>query len=114
MSPAEALASERQNVGAGWQPLIDDLHGKLVELDPGYRVDQIKEKWGGLRYYLTPTEDADLPALSEMWDLVWAAEEKSLTICEDCGATGGAVTTQASPGGYWVRTLCTGCRGGGE
>lgn len=110
MTPEESLASERQNVGAGWQPLIDELHARLTELDPGYVVDQIKEKWGGLRYYITVSDDLDNGILAEVHDATWAAEEKSLNTCENCGVTGSAVTTQASSVGYWIRTLCSTCR----
>lgn len=110
MTPEEMLASERQNVGAGWQPLIDEIDAKLTELDPGYVVDQIKEKWGGLRFYVTVSVDCDEDTERQIQDVLWAAEELSLWICEDCGTEDGTVTTQAREGRYWVRTLCGECR----
>jgi hypothetical protein len=69
MTPEEALASERQNVGAGWQPLIDELDRQLRELDPDYMVLQIKEKFGGLRYYVTPSADTDDATMRQLTDL---------------------------------------------
>lgn len=95
MTPDELLASERQNVGAGWQTLITELDRKLRAVDPGYVVDQIKEKLG------------------RVGDLCWAAEEASLHVCEDCGSTDN-VHTMARAGGYWIKTLCGGCRGEGR
>ncbi|MDN6149427.1 MAG: hypothetical protein L0I94_11470 [Yaniella sp.] len=31
---------------AGWYPLILDLDAKIGSIEPDYRVDQIKEKFG--------------------------------------------------------------------
>lgn len=111
MTPEEALASERQNVGAGWQPLIDELDAQLRVLDAGYSVDQIKEKFGGLRYYITPSADTDETVMLQVTDLLWAAEEKSFTVCEDCGSTEAVSTQGRHAGRGWIRTLCGDCRG---
>jgi hypothetical protein len=35
----------------GWSELITELHRHLSYLSPDYEVFQIKEKFGGLRYY---------------------------------------------------------------
>lgn len=34
-----------------WYPAISAAHSRLEELIPGYNISQIKEKFGGLRYY---------------------------------------------------------------
>lgn len=34
-----------------WWPAINRCHEALVAIDPDYRINQIKEKFGGLRYY---------------------------------------------------------------
>jgi hypothetical protein len=39
------------NAVAGWYQLILDLDGKIGSIEPGYKVDQVKEKFGGLRFY---------------------------------------------------------------
>jgi hypothetical protein len=39
--------------GPGWIPLVEELHAKLIELDPGYALEQVKEKFGTLRVYAT-------------------------------------------------------------
>lgn len=90
------LVSEEERhypVGNGWVPLVLELHEKLVAINPGYEIDQIKEKFGGLRYYVGPVGE-------EARKLIDEAEEKSFTICEVCGEPG------VPRGGGWIKTLC--------
>jgi hypothetical protein len=78
----------------GWSRLIDPLVARVAEL--GGSVEQIKEKFGGLRFCATlPVETPDAIA-EEFWDAVARAEVASFTICEQCGA----------PGKLRLRTLC--------
>lgn len=56
---------------------------------------QVKEKWGGLRFYVSNSDDYIDGAIS-------LAESLSLRTCEQCGAPG------KPRGGGWVRTLCDG------
>lgn len=35
----------------GWYPLIINLNDELTNIDPNYELCQVKEKFGGLRYY---------------------------------------------------------------
>lgn len=86
-------------VGAGWAPLLDELHDFLMQDSPGYRVDQIKEKFGGLRVYLTHVSPEAQGKIHEI-------EERSYRHCEWCGNTD-QVTTGGRP---WIRTLCDSCR----
>lgn len=37
--------------GPGWHQLLVELDTTLARIEPGYEVHQIKEKFGGLRYY---------------------------------------------------------------
>ena len=39
-----------------WSAPVREAHKKLTRLIPGYKVAQIKEKFGGLRYYIELTE----------------------------------------------------------
>lgn len=97
--------AEPDQVGEGWQPIIRELEEQLIALDPDYTVDQIKEKFGGLRYYYFPTPGLGQETYDAMLNLVAEAEDKSYETCEDCGAPG-------KPGGVgWIRTLCDECRG---
>lgn len=81
----------------GWFDLIEQLSGKLVALIPkdekDFKVYQIKEKFGGLRFYMSKNT-------AEMKPLIHEAQEASFAICEVCGEPG---TLGGSP---WVRTLC--------
>lgn len=99
-----SFETERRNVGEGWQPLITETHQKITAIYPDYAIFQIKEKFGGLRYYI----DAVPSELFEQVNaIITEAEERSFTICENCGADGSVGTTEES---YWIRTLCDTCR----
>ena len=87
--------------GDGWEPLIRELSEKIEAYNkknqkaPVYAV-QVKEKFGGLRFYVTS-------APKWIWNLISEAEEKSYHICEWCGKPG----KQRSTG--WILTLCDAC-----
>ena len=86
----QALSS----VGPGWAKLIDGLFDSKPEKT---LVIQVKEKFGGLRFYVSETTE-------EFFILIDHAEQESYKICEDCGAPGSLNTER-----YWVRTLCKKC-----
>lgn len=81
------------HVGAGWLPLVEELIVELKGLGWDGDLGQIKEKFGGLRFYVGAASD-------EMHDLITQAELKSFRTCEQCGAPGELRT------GGWVKTLC--------
>ena len=56
-------------------------------------VQQIKEKFGGLRFYYSGGDD-------EISGMVQMAESWAGVACEECGAIG------ERRGGGWIRTLC--------
>lgn len=70
----------RSFVGKGWQPLLDICIAALPE---GSVVHQIKEKFGGLRFYCTLTDDCPNP--DEVYKVIAAAERLSFKTCEECG-----------------------------
>lgn len=89
--------------GIGWYNLIYTLTNCIdrrlehLNKDGGNRkviIAQIKEKFGGLRYYA----DGDID--EQMDGMIDFAESLSYTICEECGAPG-----KLRSGG-WMRTLC--------
>ena len=93
--------------GDGWFNIIWDLSSKLepliqkfidenqdTELYP--KAAQVKEKYGGLRVYMTRGTD-------EIYDLIEEAEALSYKTCEVCGKPG-----EERPGG-WIHTLCDYC-----
>jgi hypothetical protein len=84
--------------GDGWYHLICDVATQLVGLEPpeaDLRVTQVKEKFGGLRFYMR----AQLSAVNQR--LIGDAEARSFTICEACGAPGALQHR-----GGWYRTRC--------
>jgi hypothetical protein len=90
-------------VGKGWYPILEVLctnvqshldwkekQGKPV---PQVVVEQIKEKFGGLRFYYQGGDD-------EISGMVRMAEAWADIACEECGAAG------KRRSGGWIRTLC--------
>jgi len=85
--------------GDGWADLLYQLCTDIKsELEDGetFAVQQIKEKFGGLRFYCGP-------ARKEVHDLIAEAEKRSYTVCERCGKPGKVRDTG------WIRTLCDDC-----
>jgi hypothetical protein len=90
-------------VGKGWWPIIERLSSNIqqhiewknreTEVVPQVVVEQIKEKFGGLRFYYQGGDDnvAGMVRMAEAWADI---------ACEDCGGIG------KRRGGGWVRTLC--------
>ena len=90
-------------VGVGWAPIVLQCHRELQHLDPGYRITQIKEKFGGLRYYFQSTVPFDAITYDIMHHIVNTAEEHCARTCELCGAEG-----NSRHNGGWYKTLCDG------
>jgi hypothetical protein len=87
-------------VGDGWYKLIYELvHDiRINDLKKGdwiTKATQVKEKFGGLRFYVTGTSDKN-------WALIRNAEQKSYAVCEE---TGSEVEVGTWNNG-WVRTMC--------
>ena len=90
-------------VGKGWYPILERLcasiqqhiewKNKDSEVCPQVVVEQIKEKFGGLRFYYQGGDEY-------IHGLVSMAESWAGIACEDCGGIG------KRRGGGWVRTLC--------
>ncbi len=77
-------------VGGGWHKLIDKLYDRLPK---NVEVLQVKEKFGGLRFYIgAATED--------IHNFIAEVERESYTICEVCGEPG---KPRDLP---WILTLC--------
>ena len=92
----KATHKEYLPVGEGWRPLVEKLVDDICAIDTKVTVSQVKEKFGGLRFYIY----AGSP---EVWKLIEKAENASYTICEECGEKG----KQQSKGKYgWIYTRC--------
>ena len=82
----------RVECGDGWGALIDPLiEGCKTE---GVQIHQIKEKFGGLRFYTDGGESLGLRAAIDR------AERQSYRVCEVCGEPG------IKRLGGWIKTLC--------
>lgn len=82
------------DVQVGWYPLIKDLINDLIKLGWNKQVCQVKEKFGGLRFYINSASDDVHKRISE-------AENLSYKTCEICGEKGELRTNIG-----WYRTLC--------
>lgn len=60
-------------------------------------VLQVKEKFGGLRFYVSA-------ATEEQYAIIHFVEGLSNYVCETCGATKNTFQTQG-----WIKTTCKGC-----
>ena len=80
---------------SGWYEIIDNLLNKIK--DSGFKIHQIKEKYGTLRVY-TDFYKKDVE------DLIDEAEELSAITCEMCGKPG----VLRANGGWWY-TSCEDC-----
>lgn len=90
-----SLGRAQDLVGHGWAYLIEILF-KICYYE-NVVIHQIKEKYGGLRFYVGGASNTVL-------DLIDWAERKSYEICERCGELGKPNKTG------WITTLCEKCR----
>lgn len=89
--------------GDGWYTLIDCLCEELVRVSKNACTDvpralQVKEKWGGLRFYATTS-------IEQHETIIEFAEAMSTRICEVCGDA----RTARVRGEKWFKTTCDTC-----
>lgn len=84
------------SVGDGWDHLVKPLLEELEQL--GGAVLQVKEKFGGLRFYYRLSNDH--PQALAFGESVEKAEAQSFDTCEECGQPGELRS------GKWLVTLC--------
>ena len=85
--------------GDGWFELIYELSKKITEIDPNCEAVQIKEKFGGLRFYVGASS-------KEVLNLIHDYEDKSYYICMKCGSTENVIQYKM---GWVIITLCSNC-----
>lgn len=85
----------------GWFPIISQLDLDIRKIAPDYTILQIKEKFGGLRYYIGSLHEN---VFDKVHDIIKDAEKTAAKTCECCGEPG----TLCRRGG-WLKTLCQGC-----
>lgn len=69
-------------ISEGWFDIVRELDTKIAKLCPDYVVDQVKEKFGGLRYYIGAVPE---DVFEEVRKLIREAEAKSVETCDICG-----------------------------
>ena len=89
------------DVDEGWYQIVVDCDNLLTEIDPDYQIAQIKQKFGGLRYYFQPSDVNNGELYVKMNAVVLAYEKIASITCE---ATGKPGVLMKSKGG-WVKTL---------
>lgn len=82
-----------ESVGMGWHTLVNKAFDKLESIKDIIVIDQVKEKYGGLRIYSSPMHE-------EFDTFILELEKKSYKICETCGESG------KLRGGGWYVTAC--------
>lgn len=89
--------------GDGWFSLLRELSQRIEAINRQFISDnervvvmQVKEKFGGLRFYVNSST-------MDIYRLIAEAEERSFKVCEECGEEG-----VLRKEGWW-RTLCDGC-----
>jgi len=91
-------------VGDGWFWLLDKLCSLIqghIDVDKNreqLEAIQVKEKFGGLRFYCSGSDEM-------IEGMIRFAEHLSFEICERCGSTQAIRQTEG-----WIKTLCEGCR----
>jgi hypothetical protein len=90
-------------VGNGWRKIVLEADQMLSRIDPDYKIHQVKEKFGTLRFYYGSEKTGVDRKIMDA--IVESAERKSHSICEDCGAYNAKLRTER----YWTRTLCDSC-----
>ena len=84
--------------GKGWEKLLDKLYDDLVALGWDTELHQVKEKFGGLRFYIGYGSE-------EVYKRIRQAEKESEETCIRCGSPGKLRTE----GRGWILTLCDEC-----
>lgn len=95
----EEYGIERPRCGfdcpTGWENLVRHLIEDLIELGWDKDLHQVKEKFGGLRFYVGETTE-------QMQDMINMAESRSFEICQKCGSDTGVQQAM----GYWIGYYC--------
>lgn len=82
----------------GWFNILMDLCGRLsTVVDEEFKVLQVKEKFGTLRFYVFKANDTAR-------ELIRRAEVESSHTCEECGSLTGTLRGEG-----WMKILCNHC-----
>ena len=96
---AERPVSKSVDTGEGWYDLIAKLLDDITAISKDFKIMQIKEKFGGLRFYIVAPGSVLKANLIK--EKIYIAEDLSLKTCEVCGEPGEPRRVNG-----WIRTLC--------
>jgi hypothetical protein len=88
-------------IGPGWARLVSDLARELGDIAPGYVVIQVKEKFGGLRFYAIQPPESGERSLARFQQAIRDAEDRAEVTCDECGDEGNMVLSD-----HWYRVRC--------
>jgi hypothetical protein len=81
-------------VGNGWLGIIKEMLEDIIKMGWNKQTVQIKEKFGGLRFYINSASE-------EVHNRISEAEKLSYKVCEECGEEG-----ELRQDLSWWTTLC--------
>lgn len=90
--------------GDGWYDIIDGLCQSISNLGVSVTVVQVKEKFGGLRFYYEGVSSDKEERVYMVHGAVQMAEEMSYRTCENCGESGELRDEEG-----WYKTRCDSC-----
>lgn len=82
------------NVDDGWLPIVKKCIEDCIAAGWDRQICQVKEKFGGLRFYINS-------ASNEVHDIITESQRESYAVCETCGEPG----SLRKDIGWW-KTLC--------
>jgi hypothetical protein len=88
-------------VPLGWLVIIEQFLERAINFEGWFKVVQIKEKFGGLRFYIDSGEECPEDVYTEITNVIMSVENRSFTTCEICGEP---ATYRKERG--WKKTLC--------
>ncbi len=101
MGPQESCLAFGCEHDDGWYIIIDTLlwsiGNRIKTKNLSINIQQIKEKFGGLRFYYSGGDDV-------IDGMVTLAENMSYVTCEKCGSTNNVTQTKG-----WIVSLCPKC-----
>lgn len=98
--------TELDDMSKGWRKafglqMCEEIRKDLIKYDylNDFRIAQIKEKFGGLRFYV-----GAIPRDSEVFEIIKKYEDLSFETCEICGKPAETINDCG-----WLTTICDSC-----